>query len=332
MLTDRQHRPLRDLRLSVTDRCNFRCRYCMPKERFGEDFQFLPRSEVLSFEELERVAKQFVALGVEKLRITGGEPLLRSGLPHLVSKLRALGDVDLALTTNGVLLPKHAADLKAAGLDRITVSLDSLQPDTFKALCDANYTPADVLLGIEAAERAGFRSIKINAVVKKGVNDLELVEMARHFKGTGHVLRFIEYMDVGTTNGWRLDDVVTKAQILEGLREHFALIEPTEPQPGVAQRFHYADGSGEIGIISSVSEPFCGQCSRARLSAEGKLYTCLFANAGHDVKAWLRSAKTDAEVKALLENVWKARSDRYSEIRTSSTPTRRRIEMSYIGG
>ncbi len=304
----------------------------MPKERFGEDFQFLPKSELLSFEELERVAKQFVALGVEKLRITGGEPLLRSGLPQLVEKLRAIGDVDLALTTNGVLLPKHAAGLKAAGLDRITVSLDSLQPETFKALCDANYAPSDVLLGIEAAERAGFRSIKINAVVKKGVNDLELVEMAQHFKGTGRVLRFIEYMDVGTTNGWRLDDVTTKAQILERLREHFDLIEPAEPQPGVAQRFLYADGSGEIGIISSVSEPFCGQCSRARLSAEGKLYTCLFANTGHDVKAWLRSAKTDVEVKALLEDVWKARADRYSEIRTADTPTRRRIEMSYIGG
>ncbi len=304
----------------------------MPKERFGEDFQFLPKSEVLSFEELERVAKQFIALGVEKLRITGGEPLLRSGLPLLVSKLRALGNIDLALTTNGVLLPKHAADLKTAGLDRLTVSLDSLQPDTFKALCDANYAPTDVLLGIEAAERAGFRSIKINAVVKKGVNDLELVEMAKFFKGTGHVLRFIEYMDVGTTNGWRLDEVVSQAQILERLREHFDLIEPAESQTGVARRFLYADGSGEIGIISSVSQPFCGQCSRARLSAEGKLYTCLFASAGHDVKAWLRSAKTDEELQALLRDIWEARSDRYSEIRTSQTPTRRRIEMYYIGG
>lgn len=332
MLTDQLQRPFRDLRISVTDRCNFRCRYCMPRERFGEDFGFLPRSEVLSFEELTRVAAQCVALGVHKVRITGGEPLLRAELPRLVQMLRQLGDLDLALTTNGVLLPKHAKDLKAAGLNRLTVSLDALDPATFQAMCDANYTPNDVLAGIEAAEKAGFRSIKINTVVKRGVNDQQILPIAQRFKGTGHVVRFIEYMDVGTTNGWRLDEVVTHAEILEKLRTTGTLTEVRPATHGVAQLFSYGDGTGEVGVIASVSQPFCGQCTRGRLSAEGKFYTCLFATSGLDLKSWLRSGKTDAELRALIEETWLRRGDRYSEIRASHTGPRRRIEMSYIGG
>ncbi|MBK7582576.1 MAG: GTP 3',8-cyclase MoaA [Myxococcales bacterium] len=332
-LVDARGRPLTDLRLSVTDRCNFRCRYCMPKEHFGRGFKFLPRSEILSFEELTRVARAFVTLGVKKLRLTGGEPLLRSDLPELIRQLSGIGDVDLALTTNGALLAERADDLAAAGLRRVTVSLDSLDEPTFRAMTDTEFSPSTVLAGIDAAARAGLGPIKINAVIRRGQNDGEIVALARHFKGSGHIVRFIEYMDVGATNGWAMDQVVSGREIVELISRDLPL-EPASPsQPGeVAKRWRYVDGDGEIGVITSVTQPFCGACSRARLSAKGTVYTCLFATTGTDLRGPLRSGCDDAALAEHIRGVWAARTDRYSELRSESSRAVRRIEMSYIGG
>jgi len=325
-------RPIRDLRISVTDRCNFRCSYCMPKSVFGQGYRFMDRKELLTFEELERVAQAFVALGVEKIRLTGGEPLLRKEIEQLVARLDAIDGLDLTLTTNASLLARKAEALQAAGLDRVNVSLDSLDDATFRAMNDVDFPVARVLEGIEAAAAAGL-PVKVNAVVKRGVNDEGVVEMARHFRGTGHSLRFIEYMDVGATNGWRLDDVVPAAEIVERIDAVFPL-EPVEAayRGEVAQRFRYRDGAGEIGVISSVTQPFCGDCTRARISAEGKLYTCLFAARGTDLRALLRGGASDEELREAIAGVWVRRTDRYSEIRTERTSELPRIEMSYIGG
>ncbi|MBI4497412.1 MAG: GTP 3',8-cyclase MoaA [Chloroflexi bacterium] len=334
-LTDALHRPLRDLRISVTDRCNFRCTYCMPREVFGPGFAFLPHREVLTFEEITRLARIFVAHGVEKIRITGGEPLVRRDIEKLVAMLSAVpGLHDLTLTTNGALLKKKARALKEAGLQRITVSLDSLRDEVFMAMNDVNFPVRGVLEGIEAAAAAGLHPIKINMVVKRGVNDDDVVAMARFFQGTGHIVRFIEYMDVGTTNGWRMSDVVPAAEIVRRIAAELPL-EPVEPDyyGEVANRYRYQDGSGEIGIIASVTIPFCRDCTRARLSAEGKLYTCLFTDVGHDFRALLRNGGTDAQLAAFLQSVWRVRDDRYSEIRTQETAhVRPKVEMSHIGG
>jgi cyclic pyranopterin phosphate synthase len=329
---DTRGRPIRDLRISVTDRCNFRCAYCMPKSVFGHEYRFMDRKELLTFEELERVARAFAALGVEKVRLTGGEPLLRKELEQLVGRLAAIDGLDLTLTTNASLLARKAQALRNAGLDRINVSLDSLDDAVFKAMNDVDFPVARVLEGIEAAAAVGL-SVKVNAVLKRGVNDLGVVDMARHFRGTGHTLRFIEYMDVGTTNGWRLDDVVPADEIVERIGAVFPL-EPVEAayRGEVAQRWRYKDGAGEIGVITSVTQPFCGDCTRARISAEGKLYTCLFAVRGTDLRALLRSGATDEELEAAIGAVWTKRTDRYSEIRTERTTELPRIEMSYIGG
>jgi GTP 3',8-cyclase len=324
-------RPLRDLRISVTDRCNFRCVYCMPKEIFGRDYEFLPRAQLLDYEEIERLARAFVANGVRKIRITGGEPLVRRHVERLVEMLSAL-DVDLTLTTNGTLLPQKAQALADAGLRRVTVSLDALDDETFRAMNDMDVPVQRVLDGIDAAAAVGL-PVKVNAVVKRGVNEHGIVELARHFRGTGHVLRFIEYMDVGHTNGWRLDDVVSAEEILTRIADEFPL-EPIEPsyRGEVAKRWRYVDGQGEIGVIASVTQPFCGDCTRARLSAEGQLYTCLFALHGHDLRALVRSTADDAELEAAIAATWSARTDRYSELRTAKTADLPKIEMSYIGG
>jgi cyclic pyranopterin phosphate synthase len=329
---DRLGRPIRDLRISVTDRCNFRCAYCMPKSVFGHDYRFMDRKELLTFEELERVARAFVALGVEKIRLTGGEPLLRKEIEHLVGRLATIDGLDLTLTTNASLLARKAVPLAEAGLDRVNVSLDSLDDATFKRMNDVDFPVARVLEGIDAAAAAGL-PVKVNAVIKRGVNDAGVVDMARHFRGSGHALRFIEYMDVGTTNGWRLDDVVPAAEIVERIDAAFPL-EPVEPsyRGEVAQRWRYRDGAGEIGVIASVTQPFCGDCTRARISAEGKLYTCLFAVRGTDLRALLRSGADDDELREAIGGVWTKRTDRYSEIRTEKTAELPRIEMSYIGG
>jgi GTP 3',8-cyclase len=325
-------RPIRDLRISVTDRCNFRCAYCMPKSVFGHDYRFMDRKELLSFEELERVARAFVGLGVEKIRLTGGEPLLRKEIEGLVERMATIEGLDLTLTTNASLLARKAQALRDAGLDRVNVSLDSLDDATFKAMNDVDFPVARVLEGIDAAAAVGL-PVKINAVVKRGVNDAGIVDMARHFRGSGHSLRFIEYMDVGTTNGWRLDDVVPGREIVERIDAVFPL-EPVEAEyrGEVAQRWRYLDGAGEIGVITSVTQPFCGDCTRARISAEGKLYTCLFAVRGTDLRALLRSGATDDELRDAIAGVWTKRTDRYSEIRTEKTSELPRIEMSYIGG
>jgi GTP 3',8-cyclase len=333
-VTDTFHRPLRDLRVSVTDRCNFRCIYCMPKEVFGRDFQFLPPGLLLSFEEITRLARIFIALGVEKVRITGGEPLVRRDVEKLVAMVAALDGLrDLTLTTNGSLLARKARALKDAGLRRVTVSLDSLDDAVFKAMNDVDFPVSRVLEGIEAAREAGLQPIKINVVVKRGVNDHCLVDMARHFHGTGDILRFIEYMDVGTTNGWRMDDVVPAAEIIAKINAELPL-EPVDPNYSgeVARRYRYKDGGGEIGVIASVTQPFCGACTRARLSSEGKLYTCLFASDGHDVRALLRRGNSDEEISAFLSARWTARRDRYSELRHRDTAQLRKVEMSYVGG
>jgi cyclic pyranopterin phosphate synthase len=328
---DLLQRPLRDLRISVTDRCNFRCVYCMPKEIFGRDYEFLPRAQLLDYEEIERLARAFVANGVRKIRITGGEPLVRRHVERLVEMLSAL-DVDLTLTTNGTLLPQKAQELADAGLRRVTVSLDALDDETFRAMNDMDVPVQRVLDGIEAAAAAGL-PVKVNAVVKRGLNEHGIVELARHFRGTGHVLRFIEYMDVGHTNGWRLDDVVSAEEILTRIADEFPL-EPIEPsyRGEVAKRWRYVDGQGEVGVIASVTQPFCGDCTRARLSAEGQLYTCLFAVRGHDLRALVRSTADDAELEAAIAAVWTRRTDRYSELRTAKTADLPKIEMSYIGG
>jgi GTP 3',8-cyclase len=330
---DKLGRPLRDLRISVTDRCNFRCTYCMPKEVFGREYQFLERAELLTFEEIERVARIFAAHGVTKIRLSGGEPLVRRHLEKLVELLGLIPGLDLAMTTNASLLATKADSLKRAGLKRITVSLDSLDNGVFMAMNDVRFPVDRVLEGIEAAEAVGFSPIKINCVVKRGVNEHTVVDMARRFKGTGHIVRFIEYMDVGTTNGWRLDDVVPARQIVELIDAELP-IEPLEPnyRGEVANRYRYRDGSGEIGIIASVTQPFCGNCTRARISADGNLYTCLFATMGHDLRTALRSGASDDEISNLIGSVWARRGDRYSEIRSADTAAIPKVEMSYIGG
>jgi cyclic pyranopterin phosphate synthase len=327
-------RPLRDLRISVTDRCNFRCTYCMPKQIFGRDFQFLARTEILTFEETTRLAGIFAALGVRKIRITGGEPLLRSEIEKLIAMLAPTDGLrDLTLTTNGSLLKRKARALKEAGLQRITVSLDSLDDDVFKAMNDVDFPVERVLEGIDAALEVGLAPVKVNMVVKKGVNDHSVVQMARHFRDRGLIVRFIEYMDVGSTNGWRLDDVVPAGDIVRAIDAEMPL-EPLDPhyRGEVAKRYRYKDGSAEIGVIASVTQPFCGDCTRLRLSADGKLYTCLFATKGHDIRALLRGGSTDEEIAEFLRSLWKARTDRYSELRSSQTPDLPKVEMSYVGG
>ena len=330
---DTRGRPLHDLRISVTDRCNFRCVYCMPKEIFGKDYQFLPRAEILTFEEIERLVRIFVSLGVQKIRLTGGEPLVRRDLERLVEKLARIGDLDLTLTTNGSLLAQKARALADAGLRRVTVSLDSLDDETFKRMNDSDFPVAKVLAGIEAAKTAGLAPIKINMVTKRGVNDSSIVPMARYFKGTGMTLRFIEFMDVGSTNGWRLDDVVPAREIVAMIDREMPL-EPVQAgyRGEVAARYRYRDGEGEIGVISSVTQPFCADCTRARLSADGSLYTCLFATQGHDLRALLRSGATDDDITHAIATVWTERTDRYSDLRSEETAGLHKIEMSFIGG
>ncbi len=332
---DTFNRPVRDLRISVTDRCNFRCTYCMPKEIFGPDYTFLTRDEKLSYEEITRVAAIFAGLGVNKLRLTGGEPLLRREVDKLVGMLAKIPGVDdLTLTTNASLLARKAGVLRDAGLHRVTVSLDAFDDATFKKMNDVDHPVEQVLEGIAVAADVGLGPIKINAVIQRGVNEHAVVDLARHFRGTGHIVRFIEYMDVGTTNGWRLDDVVPAAEMIEKLHAVFPL-EPIAPnyQGEVARRYRYLDGAGEVGLIASVTQPFCGSCTRVRLSPDGSIFTCLFAGTGTDLKQPIRSGATDEELGSLIAGVWRKRSDRYSEIRSSQTVSiGQRVEMSYIGG
>ena len=349
LLSDRLGRPLRDLRISVTDRCNFRCSYCMPKEVFGKDYPYLPHSALLTFEEITRVARQFVAHGVRKIRLTGGEPLLRKNIENLIEQLAVLrtveGDpLDLTLTTNGALLARKAKALKAAGLQRVTVSLDGLDDAVFRRMNDVDFPVAEVLEGIDAARDAGLGPVKINMVVKRGTNQQEILPMARHFKGTGLVLRFIEYMDVGATNGWRMDEVLPSAEVVKLVASELPLVQLEPSAPGeTAERWGYADGSGEIGVISSVTQAFCGDCNRARLSTEGQLYLCLFANRGHDLRTLVRgdaargiAPASDEELASAIARIWQGRSDRYSQLRATLAPDQgagaRRVEMSYIGG
>ncbi|MGJ7491317.1 GTP 3',8-cyclase MoaA [Variovorax sp. ZT4R33] len=350
-LLDRLGRPLTDLRISVTDRCNFRCSYCMPKEVFDKDYQYLPHGALLSFEEITRLARLFAAHGVRKIRLTGGEPLLRKNIETLVAQLAALRTpdgrpLDLTLTTNGSLLVRKATALKAAGLQRVTVSLDGLDDTVFRRMNDVDFPVADVLAGIEAAQAAGLGPIKVNMVVKRGTNDAEILPMARHFRGTGVVLRFIEYMDVGATNGWRMDEVLPSAEVVARIAAEFPL-RPLEASAAgeTAQRWAYEDGGGEIGVISSVTQAFCSDCSRARLSTEGQLYLCLFAHRGHDLRPLLRgdglggAGASDADILSAIGHIWQGRADRYSELRALRGPDTtpdgaapRRVEMSYIGG
>ena len=327
-------RVLRDLRVSVTDRCNFRCTYCMPKEVFDASHEFLPHGEILTFEEIVRMARIFRSLGTEKIRLTGGEPLLRRGIERLVAMLReAVPAIDLTLTTNGSALKAKARALRDAGLDRITVSLDSLDDATFRAMNDVDFPVARVLEAIDEAAAAGLDPIKVNMVVKRGVNDDQVVDMARHFRGTGRIVRFIEYMDVGSTNGWRMDDVIASAETVRRIAQHFPLEPAGARYSGeVAERWRYVDGAGEIGVISSVTQAFCSTCTRARLSTDGELYTCLFAPRGYDLKRMLRSGADDAAIAGAISAIWRQRSDRYSEIRTAETARGRKVEMSYIGG
>ena len=331
---DTLRRPMRDLRISVTDRCNFRCLYCMPKESFGADHAFLARPEVLRFDEIERVVRAAVSLGVRKVRLTGGEPLVRRNLEDLVGALAAIGGIeDLSLTTNGSLLATKARALADAGLHRITVSLDALDDPTFMRMNDVRFPVQRVLDGIAAAEAAGIGPVKINSVIRRDINELAVIDLAGNFRGTGTTVRFIEYMDVGTTNGWRLDDVVPSAEIVARINARWPLEPvPSEYRGEVAQRYRYVDGEGEIGVISSVSEPFCGDCTRARLSADGQLFTCLFAAAGHDLRGVLRAGATDADLTDALRAIWAGRDDRYSELRALQTVDGPRVEMSFIGG
>ena len=349
LLTDARGRPLRDLRISVTDRCNFRCNYCMPKEVFDKDYPYLPHGALLSFEEITRLARLFLAHGVRKIRLTGGEPLLRKNLEDLVAQLAQLRTVDgvapdLTLTTNGSLLARKAQVLKDAGLNRVTVSLDGLDDTIFRRMNDVDFPVADVLAGIEAAHAAGLSHIKVNMVVKRGTNDHEILPMARHFRGTGTTLRFIEYMDVGATNGWRMDEVLPSAELIERLRAELPLVQLDPSSPGeTAERWGYANAQGqhdpalgEVGVISSVTQAFCHDCNRARLSTEGKLYLCLFASQGYDLRSLLRGGASDADIASAIAPIWQQRNDRYSELR-SSLPAdtgqgARRVEMSYIGG
>jgi GTP 3',8-cyclase len=335
MPLDRLGRPLRDLRISVTDRCNFRCPYCMPREIFGRDFEFLRREDLLSFEEIARLAQLFAQLGVQKIRLTGGEPLLRRDLEALVEMLANVKGIgDLTLTTNGSLLTREKAQaLKDAGLHRVSISLDSLDDAVFRAMNDVNFPVHRVLEAIEAADAAGLSPIKIDMVVKRGVNENSIVEMARHFRGTGHIVRFIEYMDVGTTNGWRMEDVVPGREVIERIAREWP-VEPMDPNyfGEVAERWRYLDGAGEFGVITSVTQPFCGSCTRARLTADGKLYLCLFATEGHDLRRLLRHRATDEEIADEIRSIWRVRDDRYSEIRSSETAGLPKVEMSRIGG
>jgi cyclic pyranopterin phosphate synthase len=332
-LRDRRGRPLRDLRVSVTDRCNFRCVYCMPKEVFGKDYAFLERKALLTFEEIARLVRLFTGEGVTKVRLTGGEPLVRRNLERLVAMLAAMPELDLTLTTNGALLLQKARALKEAGLKRITVSLDSLDEAVFRRMNDVDFPVSRVLAGIDAAAEAGLAPIKINMVVKRGLNEESVVPMAHYFRSRGHVLRFIEYMDVGHTNGWRMDDVVTAREIVGMIGREMPL-EPAEAnyRGEVAERWRYRDGSGEIGVIASVTQAFCRDCTRMRLSTEGKLYTCLFATDGHDLRRLLRGGASDEEIRTTIRSVWSKRADRYSEIRSAATVPLPKIEMSYIGG
>jgi cyclic pyranopterin phosphate synthase len=334
-ILDTLQRPLRDLRISVTDRCTFRCTYCMPKEVFGRDYVFLSRADLLSFEEITRLARVFVKLGVTKIRLTGGEPTLRRDFEKLVEMLAGIdGLEDIAMTTNGSLLTlERAQALKAAGLKRVTVSLDSMNEETFQSMNDVGFPAAKVLEAIDNAAAAGLTPVKVDMVVKRGVNDHDIVDMARHFRGSGHILRFIEYMDVGTTNGWRMDDVVSAKEILAKLSAEWAL-EPVDPNyfGEVAERYRYTDGAGEVGIIASVTVPFCNACTRARLSADGELYTCLFGVKGHDLRKLLRDGSSDEEIEAAVRSIWGMRTDRYSEIRSEDTITLHKVEMSRIGG
>lgn len=332
-VTDTRKRHLRDLRISVTDRCNFRCTYCMPKSVYDRDFKFLERTQLLSFDEINRLVGIFKDHGVEKVRITGGEPLLRKQLEKLLEMISASHKLDLTLTTNATLLKQKASTLLDAGLNRITVSLDSLDDQTFQVMNDMKVPVSKVLEGIEEADRVGFKPIKINMVVKQGVNDQHVVEMAKYFKGTGHIVRFIEFMDVGSTNGWQMSHVVPSKQLVSQINEVFP-IEPVEPNyiGEVAERWKYLDGSGEIGFISSVTQAFCASCTRARLSAEGSIYTCLFATEGTDLRMLVRTGASDETISKVIENLWQARADNYSEIRTAETASLRKIEMSYIGG
>ena len=349
LLSDQRGRPLRDLRISVTDRCNFRCNYCMPKEVFDMDHLYLPHSDLLSFEEITRLTKVFVAHGVQKIRLTGGEPLLRKNIERLIEQLATLRTVegralDLTLTTNGSLLARKARSLKAAGLQRVTVSLDGLDDAVFRSMNDVDFPVADVLAGIDAARVAGLGPIKINMVVKRGSNEHEILPMARHFRGSGIVLRFIEYMDVGASNGWRMNEVMPSSEVVQRIHAELPLLQLEPSRPGeTAERWGYADASGrhdpqlgEIGVISSVTQAFCGDCNRARLSTEGKLYLCLFASQGYDLRALLRADASQADLESAIGHIWQARSDNYSESRgaqgADSAPAQRRVEMSYIGG
>lgn len=342
VLLDTRKRALQDLRISLTDRCNFRCVYCMPKETFDKDHTFLPRSSLLSFEEIVRIARIFIAHGVRKIRLTGGEPLLRKNLEILIAQLAQLKtvdgqNIDITLTTNGSLLAKKAQALKDAGLSRVTVSLDSLDDATFRRMNDVDFPVADVLHGLEAAHQAGLGPIKVNMVVKGGINDQEIVPLARHFKGTPFILRFIEYMDVGTSNGWNMDEVIPSAEVVRRIHALMPLQQLAPNHPGeTASRWRYADGSGEIGVISSVTQSFCHECVRARLSTEGVLYNCLFASSGFDLRTLLRNGKSDLEISSLVAQLWRARDDHYSELRTLQTnglePRTKKVEMSYIGG
>ncbi|MBA3059249.1 MAG: GTP 3',8-cyclase MoaA [Gammaproteobacteria bacterium] len=348
-LTDTLGRPLRDLRISVTDRCNFRCNYCMPKAIFDKDYAYLPHQALLSFEEITRVAKVFVAHGVQKIRLTGGEPLLRKNVELLVEQLAALRTpqgqaLDITLTTNGSLLARKARELKAAGLQRVTVSLDGLDDTVFRSMNDVDFPVADVLAGIEAAQAAGLGPIKINMVVKRGTNEHEILPMARHFRGSGIVLRFIEYMDVGATNGWRMNEVLPSSEVVKLIHAELPLVQLEPSNPGeTAARWGYADACGqhdkalgEIGVISSVTQAFCGSCNRARLSTEGKLFLCLFASKGYDLRSLIRGDASDADLSSAIGHIWQGRSDRYSELRSALAPDTgfggRRVEMSYIGG
>ena len=332
-LIDTLNRPLRDLRISVTDRCNFRCIYCMPKEKFGADHQFLERSQILSFEEITRLARIFVPHGVRKIRLTGGEPLVRRDLHRLVGMLSKISDLDLTLTTNGSLLAKQAQALKDAGLKRVSVSLDSLDDAIFKAMNDVDFPVQKVIEGMDAAAEVGLRPIKVNMVVKRGLNESSILPMARFFREKGYILRFIEYMDVGHTNGWRLNDVVSAKEIIKMISKEMPL-EPLDPnyQGEVAERWKYKDGSGEIGVVASVTQAFCRDCNRARLSAEGALYTCLFSIKGHDLRDLMRGGATDEELSQAIARVWGRRSDRYSELRSENTVDLPKVEMSHIGG
>ena len=337
MITDRFRRPFRDLRISVTDRCNFRCTYCMPAEIYGERYQFLPKSQLLTFEEIERLTRVFVGLGARKVRLTGGEPLVRNEVEKLVEQLARVDGVDdLTMTTNAYLLPQKAQTLREAGLGRITVSLDTLDDEVFRHMNGRGFGVERVLEGIEAAERAGFYPIKVNSVVQRGVNDHTIVDLARYFRERGHIMRFIEYMDVGTLNGWRMDDVVPADEIVALIDAEMPLVPVESNYPGeVALRYRYADGEGEIGVIASVTKPFCGDCTRLRLSPEGQIFTCLFGSAGTDLRGPLRDGATDDELASLAGGVWRVREDRYSEERASLTEalrSRDKVEMYKIGG